>query len=267
MPTPRSDETREEWLDRCIPVVLDDGTAEDRDQAVAICSSMWEEAKMNRERPVRLRVDCSFEIKAVGDDGTIEGYGSTFGNVDFGMDRIERGAFSDWLEGTKTLPMLWQHDSGEPIGLWTRMREDRRGLYVKGQLNLSKDSGQPDVPTAFKARALAKQGAVTGLSIGYWAREWSFEDDVRVLERVDLDEISMVTFPMNPEARVAAVKHATRPELEIMIRERLGLSRRAAEKLLDAGFAGLSRDEDPASPTAVVSEIRRRVDDIRKLLG
>lgn len=201
----------------------------------------------------KLRVDCAFELKAVSDDGRIEGHGAVFGNIDFGMDRIERGAFKDWLKGTKSIPMLWQHFSDEPIGVWDDLKEDKKGLFVGGQLNLSKESGQPDVPLAWKARALAKQRAVTGLSIGYQPVDFKFEDEVRVLERVDVLEVSLATFPMNDRARVTGVKHWSRVDLERALREQFGLSWKAAQKFLDQGFDGLSEPLHASQSAAAVA--------------
>jgi HK97 family phage prohead protease len=201
----------------------------------------------------KLRVDCAFEIKAVSDDGRIEGHGAVFGNIDFGLDRIEPGAFKDWLRGAKSIPMLWQHDRGEPIGVWDTMREDKKGLFVSGQLNLSQDSGQPDVPMAWKARALAKQRAVTGLSIGYFPREYHFEEDVRVLEKLDVVEVSLATFPMNDRARVTGVKNFSRADFERGLREEFGLSRKAAELIAARGVAAFMESRESASESEDVS--------------
>ena len=169
----------------------------------------------------RLRIDCGFKIKAADDDGHIEGLGAVFGNVDLGLDRIEPGAFTETIKANGELPMLWQHFSDVPIGLWEDLREVRKGLRVSGQINLDTQAGR-------EARALVKQGAVKGLSIGYMPRDFEFEDDVRILKRVDLFEVSLATFPMNTEARVAGVKNDTPKELERSLREDYGLSKRAA---------------------------------------
>lgn len=168
-------------------------------------------------------VDCGLQIKAVGDDGRIEGLGAVFGNVDLGFDRIERGAFTETLKKLDgAIPMLWQHFSDQPIGVWDELSETRRGLRVEGSINLDTQQGR-------EARSLAKQGAVRGLSIGYIPRDFEFEDEVRVLKRVDLVEVSLATFPMNPEARVSGVKHATRRELEQSLKYEYGLSNRVAK--------------------------------------
>ncbi len=188
---------------------------------------------------MKVRVDCGLEIKAIEDDGFIQGLGAVFGNVDLGFDRLERGAFAATLKKNKTVPMLWQHADFEPIGLWTAMAESRNGLVVEGQINLETQKGR-------EARALAKQGAISGLSIGYIPRDFEFEEEVRVLKRVDLLEISMVTFPMNPEARVSSLKNMTRRELEVTLRDELGLSRNLASR---AGYAitKILSDEEASS--------------------
>jgi uncharacterized protein len=149
----------------------------------------------------------AFEVKATGDDGSIEGYGSVFGVVDSYDDVIEKGAFAASLKTHKaagTLPaMLWQHDAGEPIGIWTEMTEDAKGLRVKGQLCLDTACGK-------EAHALLKMGALNGLSIGFMSRKWAYDEktDIRTLTEVDLWEVSLVTFPSNERSRITNVKAA-----------------------------------------------------------
>lgn len=129
------------------------------------------------------------EIKAVDDQGTIEGYGSIFNNVDSYSDVVAPGAFTKSLEESKAsgrMPaMLWQHNQEEPIGVWTEMREDNRGLFVKGKL--------ADTQRGNEARELIKLGALTGLSIGYTTKTYQVdrENDVRVLTDVQLWEVSL----------------------------------------------------------------------------
>jgi HK97 family phage prohead protease len=98
--------------------------------------------------------------------------------------------------------MLWQHDPGEPIGRWLSITEDTRGLHVRGRLNLA-------VARAREIHALMRDGAVDGLSIGFRVERASPDraSGLRRLEKLDLWEISLVTFPMLPGARVGAVKH------------------------------------------------------------
>jgi HK97 family phage prohead protease len=139
---------------------------------------------------------------AVSADGTVEGYASLFGVVDLGRDRVERGAFAASLarRGARGVRFLFQHDPAEPIGAWTSISEDVRGLRVFGRLNLA-------VARAREVHALLRQGGLDGLSIGFRAvRSARAPGGVRRLIEIDLWEISVVTFPMLPDARVANVK-------------------------------------------------------------
>lgn len=138
---------------------------------------------------------------ALVSDGTrIEGYASLFGLTDQGGDIVVKGAYGASLKrlsarGDK-VRMLWQHDPSRPIGIWDEIREDEKGLWVKGRL-------LPEVAQAREAAALIAAGAIDGLSIGY--RTISAERDGkgrRLLSEVELWEVSLVTFPMLAEAKV-----------------------------------------------------------------
>ena len=169
------------------------------------------------------------EQRAVADDGTIEGYGSVFNVVDDWGDIIAPGAFAATLAAHRaagTMPaMLWQHRDAEPIGVWTDMVEDSKGLRVKGSLVL-------DAPRGKEAHALLKAGALNGLSIGFISRKWSWDDttDVRTLQEVDLWEVSPVTFPANSLARVDTVKSGAGGQVINTIRD-------AERALRDAGLS------------------------------
>ena len=136
-------------------------------------------------------------------DGTFSGYASLFGRVDLGKDIIERGAFARSLRdrGAKNIRMLFQHDPNEPIGVWTEIKEDARGLFVRGRLTT-------EVERAREVLSLMRGGALDGLSIGFRTVRARKDADagVRRVIEADLWEISVVTFPMLPEARVDAVK-------------------------------------------------------------
>jgi HK97 family phage prohead protease len=138
-------------------------------------------------------------------DGTVEGYASLFGEIDQARDRVMRGAFVETLRlrGVRRIPMLFQHDPSEPIGVWLELREDHRGLYARGRLI-------PEVVRARELHALLKAGAIDGLSIGFRTVKGRIDPKTRVrsLLAVDLWEISIVTFPLLAGARVRAVKHA-----------------------------------------------------------
>ncbi len=136
-------------------------------------------------------------------DGLFEGYASLFRIADLGKDIVEPGAFRESLvrRGLAGVKLLWQHDPAEPLGRWLNLIEDTRGLFVRGQLSLA-------VARAREIHALMREGAVDGLSIGFRPEKARTEPRTgyRRLERVDLWEISLVTFPMLPQARVSAVK-------------------------------------------------------------
>ncbi|NRB19451.1 MAG: HK97 family phage prohead protease [Rhodobacteraceae bacterium] len=130
----------------------------------------------------------------------IEGYASRFGEVDQCGDVVLPGAYGNSLaalaaRGSK-VKMLWQHDPAQPIGIWDEVREDSHGLWVKGRLLLETRRGS-------EAAALIAAGAIDGLSIGYRTKCASKGDNgERRLSEVELWEVSLVTFPMLPTARV-----------------------------------------------------------------
>lgn len=175
-------------------------------------------------------IDRPFEVKSVEDTGIFTGYGSVFGNVDSYKEIVAPGAFAEslsaWKDSGRLPPVLWQHRSGEPIGPYLDMREDTHGLMVKGHLLVD------DVARAKEARALMKAKAVNGLSIGFVTREDSYDKltGIRTLKKIDLWEVSIVTFPANPAAQVNTVKSAidaleTLSDCERFLRDAGSLSR------------------------------------------
>ncbi|MGR3467898.1 MAG: HK97 family phage prohead protease [Shimia sp.] len=142
----------------------------------------------------------SVEQVTVTDGMVIEGYASLFGIPDQGGDVVQAGAYGASLTALaaagRSVKMLWQHDPAQPIGTWDEVREDEYGLHVKGRL-------LGDVAKAREAAALLAAGAIDGLSIGYRTKRAAKDDQGRrVLSKVELWEVSLVTFPMLPEARV-----------------------------------------------------------------
>lgn len=136
-------------------------------------------------------------------DGTVEGYASLFGEVDQARDMMMPGAFTQTLKqrGLRKIPMLFQHDPAEPVGVWLDLSEDFHGLKARGRLI-------PDVARGRELLALLRAGAIDGLSIGYRTVRGVIDPGTRVrkLYQVDLWEISIVTFPLLHGARVRAVK-------------------------------------------------------------
>jgi HK97 family phage prohead protease len=181
------------------------------------------------------------QLKAVGDDGTVEGYGSVFGVRDSYDDVIAAGAYAASLAAHKaagTMPaMLWQHDATVPIGIWIEMVEDSKGLRIKGKLAL-------DTVKGAEAYALLKMGALNGLSIGFISKQWAYdrETDVRTLTEVELWEVSLVTFPANDKSRITGVKSADIAGIKTI--------RQAEQALRDAGLPA-----DTAK--ALIAEVKR----------
>lgn len=258
IPKPKTNESRQDFITRCMG---DDTMASeytDSDQRLAVCTSEYdsnkEDSTQNDEKHIRAveETDDSYiiefgkskpdseetvdemaskeeaekesleiksSIKAYHDDeedknyGTFEGYGSVFGNKDLGNDVIERGAFLKSLKRRKpqNVKLLYQHKSDMPIGVFDEIREDDHGLVVKGRLALKTQAGA-------EAYELLKMGALDGLSIGFRVnpKEVSYDKrgNRRIIKEVDLMEVSLVTFPMNPQATVRSVKGE-----EISIRE------------------------------------------------
>ncbi|MDH4992061.1 HK97 family phage prohead protease [Aquamicrobium lusatiense] len=160
--------------------------------------------------------DFALHVKDVSDEGTFIGYGSIFGNADSYGEIVEPGAFLKSLsrhamEKSKPL-MLWQHNPSEPIGVWDDLAEDGKGLRGTGRLVLETSRGR-------EVYALLKAGAVRGLSIGY--REVKAEPDgnLRRLKELDLMEISVVSFPANRRASIAAVKSERMDEFARRLRD------------------------------------------------
>lgn len=147
----------------------------------------------------------AIDIKSVRDDGFFVGYASVFSQRDLGGDVVMPGAFTKSLQRypPNRVRMLWQHRQDEPIGFWTALTEDGRGLKAEGQIIL-------DAPQGKAAHALLKSGAIDGMSIGYSVvrDELDKKSGSRLLHEVELREISIVTFPMCADATVSAVKQS-----------------------------------------------------------
>lgn len=191
-------------------------------------------------------LDFRCELKTTGDSGTFEGYGSVFNIEDLGGDIVVPGAFADTLAAQKAagrLPaMLWQHRPAEPIGVYTSMEEDSVGLKVKGQLALKTARGA-------EAYELMKMGALSGMSIGYRSRDDSYDrvTGVRTLKKLDLVELSLVTFPMNDASRISGVKAIeeleTLADIERHLRDACGVSKSEALALVSRIKSVISRSD------------------------
>ena len=162
---------------------------------------------------------------ALREGAEISGYASLFGAADQGGDVVQRGAYGGSLTRLaaqgRGVKMLWQHDPGQPIGVWDEVREDGRGLFVKGRLLL-------EVRAAREAHVLLKAGAIDGLSIGYRTLRAEKAAGQRLLHEIELWEVSLVTFPMLPEARVrtsVADEAEAADDIDPSLREETDLAR------------------------------------------
>lgn len=221
------------------------------------------------------------ELKLAGDAAegmTFSGYGAVFNNIDSYGDMIVPGAFADTLHQAKNSgrwpAMLAQHggwgvtaEDMMPIGIWTDLAEDGVGLKVTGKL--------ADTPRGREAYALLKMDprpAIDGLSIGYIAKAYEPrskpEDPRRKLTKLDLLEVSLVTFPANPKARTMSVKSMSdtefrelKHEIEAALTTRGAglLSRSEARALLGSGFEALTAMRGAGAAGDLAELIRRNV--------
>jgi len=201
------------------------------------------------------------EIKGLASK-EFEGHGSIFGNVDLGGDIVIPGAFAKSLDRHQndgTMPqMFWMHDPKQVPGMWLEMREDDRGLAVKGVF--------ADTALGRDTRTLAQMKAVRGMSIGYWVESQSDigfdKQGNRLLKNVRLEEVSLVSMPMNPRAMVEAIKSEF-PDprsLEQHLRE-LGCSKSDARELVhDIRFGVMPTDEEKSQCDAGDDDVTEAVD-------
>lgn len=212
---------------------------------------------------MRERLVVPFDMKAIGDGETrtFEGYGSVFGVLDSYADIVAPGAFKRSLKEAKAagrMPaLLWQHDPSSPIGVYESMGEDATGLYVKGRLS--------DTQLGREAYTLLKDGALSGLSIGFTTRKSKVDNEsgVRTLTDVQLWETSLVTFPANDAARVTGVKAAdgalpTEREFERWLRREAGFTEAEAKTIIAKGFRQVQREAAQSNELSDLLESVRR---------
>lgn len=208
----------------------------------------------------------AFDVKAVTDEGVIEGYASVYGNIDSYGDIVEKGAFKSLFEkDNSVIPILWQHNTREPIGGASSFKEDESGLYMKANLVM-------EVQKAQEARALAKAGVVTGLSIGYTVNEYTYNKEENVTHLTDLKlwEVSLVTFPANTEARVENVKQIladggmpSEREMEELLRQS-GFSRSQSKAIISKGYRSLQREAEDNDSIQLIEGLKA---DLEKLIN
>lgn len=206
--------------------------------------------------------DIGFEIKEVKSSGTFAGYGSVYGVIDQGDDIVAQGCFTEslaeWQAKGRMPALLWQHCSGNPIGVYTAMKEDENGLYVEGKLALKTQQGA-------EAYELLQMKAISGLSIGFMTREDSYDQKtgIRTIKKADLWECSLVTFPMNDDARIEAVKSINQitdfKSAEHFLRESGGMSRSESTAFVSRIKSLMQRDSaDDVEAKQLIEALTRR---------
>jgi len=228
-----------------------------------------------KHQPVRIfdqtrnleRKRADTKLNLASGDGTFSGYASLFEKVDLGKDKIARGAFKKALQRqpAQSVRMLFQHDPSVPIGCWTTIREDQKGLWVEGRI-------VQDTPKGKEILELLRAGAIDGLSIGFKTVKSKTDKSsgIRTVHEADLWEISVVTFPMLPQARVDQVKSTSEltiqnrrlpstRQFERWLTRDAGLTRSEAKTVICSGFSHLTRVRDAVceDPNPVAESIKR----------
>ena len=199
---------------------------------------------------------CEFKEIDQDDDGSFEGYASVFNNKDLGNDVIRRGAFLESISerSPKGVKLLYQHKSDEPIGVIDSLEEDSKGLKIKGRLAMGTQKGK-------EVFEIMKMGALDSMSIGYRLKPDGYKYDPkekrRIIKSVDLMEISLVTFPMNPKAKVTKVKLAEMnpTEIEKYLRDVGGMS------------VSLAKESAPILYKSFNRQLRDVVDSVEHLIN
>lgn len=211
------------------------------------------------------KISFPFEIKTATETGHLTGLAAAFGNKDHQGDIIERGAFKASLEAHRaagTAPaMLLHHDLARPIGRWESFEETPSGLLAKGKLSLG-------VREADETFSLLKDRALTGLSIGFSIPKGGSiygRDGVRIIKQVDLHEVSLVSVPANPKARLVSVKSFEGQRAFERWLQDAGLSARDAKRVSQKGWAGLSQhDDEEAELVAMLLNAKSEISAIMK---
>ena len=197
----------------------------------------------------------TFELKDVAtEERTFTGYAAAYGNEDSDGDIIEMGAFADSIKSSRDkIKILWQHKSAEPIGVPVEMREDEKGLWVKGKISKTARGDE--------ALELMRDGVVSAMSVGFIINEADYDEKgQRHIKSGRLMEFSLVTFPANDQAVIQSVKEVNEREIERVLRE-AGVSRAMAKTIVSNGVKGLRDAEREAT------EKQELVDLIQTLRG
>ena len=196
-----------------------------------------------------------FEVKQVDEANnyfTFNGYASTFGNIDLGDDIIVRGAFTNTLAKNSQVPILWQHQMTEPVGISIELYEDDKGLFIKGNL--------PKEDTLVSGRIIPqmKVGSIREMSIGFFTKDAEMEKGIRLIKEIELFEVSLVTKAMNPQAIVSGFKSMESiRDIEQSLKD-MGLSNSEAKTLISK-VKEFSSQRDAEEKSHRDDEIKQKV--------
>ena len=178
------------------------------------------------------------EFKALSGDRTFSCYGNVKGNIDHALDRVVDGAYRDSIAAHKaagTMPkFFWMHNPWEPpVGMWEKMEEDSKGLYLEGKF--------ANTPRGNELYELYREKALDSFSIGYRVNDekWNSQLGCNDLIKIDIREVSAVTFACNEESRLVDIKTriaegqiVTKAELRLLLESvPVGLSKRQIERI------------------------------------
>ena len=211
-----------------------------------------------------------FEVKATAEENnifTFEGYASTFNNIDHGDDVVIRGAFSNSLAKNSQVPILWQHQMSEVIGISVQLYEDDKGLFIKG--NLPKD----DTLVSGRIIPQMKVGSIKEMSIGFFTKNYDMaKDGIRLLNEIELFEVSLVSKAMNSRALVTGFKSfETLRDIEQTLKDS-GFSNNEAKTLISKikEFSGQrdasqdnQRDAD-ATKQKIITDLHNFINNLKK---
>ena len=210
-----------------------------------------------------------FDVTDDGKFGWFRGYAIIWDNVDRSNEVAVKGCFSECLSENPKIKMQWQHDTSELIGSYTEVKEDDKGLYCVGRINLATARGK-------EAYALLKAGDIDSLSIGYTVKsdDYDRQKNVRYLRKLELYEISLVSVPCNPLATITEVKsdkvvsvddimncNGNVRDIERLIKGR-ALSANAAKYLASMVVKSDVR-EGSVKPNDMIDELKRKLDALK----
>ena len=227
LPSPNKGETKKDFTNRCMGNDAMNSEFPDQGQRFKVCQSLFNKSKKSEGVMETRAIEVDLDIREGDDEGIFEGHGAVFDKKNSHQEIIKRGAFKESIEkrGTKGIKMLMGHDRTAPIGKWTELREDSKGLFVRGKLLLTLAKAQ-------EALLLMREGILDGLSIGFSIIEDSFDREERafILHKIDLREVSPVLIPSASEALISKVREfgpddvMTKNDLEKALRD-AGFSR------------------------------------------